>query len=322
VEALSRIYSNLYGKTLPHLENLHLQPPSKTPVTYSVSDAMSGLFLDRKYFEEMLNLLDTKKNLILQGPPGVGKTFIARRLAYSLLEVEDRTRVRFVQFHQSYSYEDFIEGYRPTERGTFGLRKGLFRDFCQSAVDDSSREHVLVIDEVNRGNLSKIFGELLMLVEPDKRSPAWSVQLAYSGDDFHIPANLYLIGLMNTADRSLALVDYALRRRFAFFTLDPQFQSPSFSSYLDELGASRALVSAIVSRFESLNRTIAEDTANLGRGFCIGHSFFCPAGLQPTLDEEWYRRVVETEVAPLLREYWFDRPKHAEQIIDRLMEKL
>ena len=146
---------------------------------------------------------------------------------------------------------------------------------------------MLVIDEINRGNLSKIFGELLMLIEPDKRSPAWSVQLAYSGDDFHIPANLHLIGLMNTADRSLAMVDYALRRRFAFFTLDPQFQSPSFSTYLEELGVPTGLVSAIVSRFESLNSMIAADTTNLGRGFCIGHSFFCPAGLQTTFNEDW-----------------------------------
>jgi MoxR-like ATPase len=323
VEALNQIYFSLYGKRLPHLENL-ISTPTSTAVydTYSEEDALAGVFLDRNLFKEMLLLLRTKKNLILQGPPGAGKTFIARRLAYALLKAEDRIRVKFVQFHQSYSYEDFIEGYRPSDGGGFAMRKGLFRNFCTNALNDSSRDYVLVIDEINRGNLSKIFGELLMLVEPDKRSPAWNVQLAYSGDDFHVPANLHLIGLMNTADRSLAMVDYALRRRFAFFTLDPQFQSAGFSIYLEELGASSSLVSAIVSRFEALNKSIAEDTTNLGRGFCVGHSFFCSAGPQITLDEAWYQRVVKTEVAPLLREYWFDRPKQAEQMIDNLLEKL
>jgi dynein-related subfamily AAA family protein len=323
VEALNQIYLRLYEKALPHLGNLLPTPrPALVLGTYSEEDAMSGIFLDRDYFKEMILLLDTKKNLILQGPPGVGKTFIARRLAYALLKAEDRIRVKFVQFHQSYSYEDFIEGYRPKEGGNFALRNGLFRDFCKQALDDSGRNYVLVIDEINRGNLSKIFGELLMLIEPDKRSPAWNVQLAYSGDDFYVPANLHLIGLMNTADRSLAMVDYALRRRFAFVTLDPQFRSAAFSSYLEELGASRALVSAIVSRFEALNKAIAEDTTNLGRGFCVGHSFFCSSGPQITLDEAWYQRVVKTEVAPLLREYWFDRPKQAQEMIDQLLETL
>jgi hypothetical protein len=323
VNALNQIYFRLYDKTLPHVERL-LSTPQRSTLreSYSEDDAMSGIFLDQAFFREMLFLLSTKKNLILQGPPGVGKTFIARRLAYALLKSEDRARVKFVQFHQSYSYEDFIEGYRPNEGGGFALRKGLFRDFCKKALEDSNRDYVLVIDEINRGNLSKIFGELLMLIEPDKRSPAWNVQLAYSGEDFHVPANLHLVGLMNTADRSLAMVDYALRRRFAFFTLDPQFQSESFSTHLRELGASTELVSAIVARFGALNRSIADDAANLGRGFCIGHSFFCSAGSQSKFDESWYQRVVKTEVAPLLHEYWFDRPKHAEQTIDRLLEKL
>jgi MoxR-like ATPase len=301
----------------PRVETKEEEP---TP-SYGIDDAMRDIFLDRAVFEEMLLLLDSKKNVILQGPPGVGKTFIARRLAYALLKAEDRERVKFVQFHQSYSYEDFIEGYRPTDGG-FDLRKGLFREFCEMAKDDSGKDYVLVIDEINRGNLSKIFGELLMLVEHDKRSPEWAMQLAYSGDKFNVPGNVHLIGLMNTADRSLAMVDYALRRRFTFFTLEPQFDSAAFSEFLQNRDAPSALVAAIVSRFGALNKRISEDTTNLGPGFCIGHSFFCPGESQTTPDEVWYRRVVRTEVAPLLREYWFDKPKAAQDAIDQLLEKL
>jgi hypothetical protein len=288
---------------------------------YTIDDAMRGIFLDRADFEEMLLLLRTKKNVVLQGPPGVGKTFIAHRLAYALLKVADPKRVTSVQFHQSYSYEDFIEGYRPTDGG-FALRKGLFRKFCEMAASDNGHDYVLVIDEINRGNLSKIFGELLMLVEHDKRSPEWAMQLAYSGTEFNVPGNVHLIGLMNTADRSLAMVDYALRRRFTFFALEPQFDSPTFSEFLVHRGAPITLVAAIVSRFGTLNKKISEDTTNLGSGFCIGHSFFCSFGSPMTLDENWYQRVVRTEVAPLLREYWFDKPKAAQDAIDRLLEKL
>jgi 5-methylcytosine-specific restriction protein B len=275
---------------------------------------MSGVFLDLEDFQEMLNLLDTKKNIILQGPPGVGKAFIERRLGYALLRSDDHARIKFVQFHQSYSYEDFIEGYRPKD-GSFVLREGLFRSFCKQAAEDSANDYVLVIDEINRGNLSKIFGELLMLIEPDKRNPAWAVQLAYSGDSFYVPANVHMIGLMNTADRSLAMVDYALRRRFTFFTLEPQFGSEKFATFLKELGAEEKLIDSIVGRFNKLNSDIAADTTNLGPGFCIGHSFFCSSNSNSLLGGAWFKEVVKTEVAPLLREYWFDKPKRAEDAI-------
>lgn len=322
VEALSRIYGKFYGKTLPHLTDMATHSDAaETTTIYSVEDALSGIFLDRAEFEEMLLLLDTKKNIILQGPPGVGKTFIARRLAYALLKAEDPNRVQFIQFHQSYSYEDFIEGYRPKDGG-FALIKGIFLRFCTEARGNAQENYVLVIDEINRGNLSKIFGELLMLVEHDKRSPAWATQLAYSGDSFYVPPNLHIIGLMNTADRSLAMVDYALRRRFTFFTITPQFQSPHFAAHLERSGASKGLVDAIIKRFAKLNQQIADDTTNLGPGFCIGHSFFCSSGSQIKFDEAWYRRVIITEIAPLLREYWFDKPRHSEDITNQLLEAL
>jgi MoxR-like ATPase len=276
--------------------------------------------MERTSFLEVMELLRAKKNAILQGPPGTGKTFVARRIAYALLGMEDSDRFQFVEFHQSYSYEDFIEGYRPQGEKGFLLKLGVFRKFSEAAATDSKRAYVLVIDEINRGNLSKIFGELLMLIEHDKRSPAWSVRLAYSDQPFYVPANLYIIGLMNTADRSLAMVDYALRRRFAFFDLKPQFSSPAFKLSLIERGASENLASKIVIRMLGVNEQIAKDKTNLGPGFCIGHSFFCSDGADAVLDDAWYSRVIRTEIAPLLREYWFDDSKRAEDEIARLLE--
>ena len=125
--------------------------------------------MDREEYEILKRLLLKKKNLILQGPPGVGKTFAARRLAYSIMQVKDSERVMMVQFHQSYSYEDFIMGFRPTKEGGFELVPGPFYEFCKKAKDDLDNDYFFIIDEINRGNMSKIFGELLMLIETDKR---------------------------------------------------------------------------------------------------------------------------------------------------------
>lgn len=189
--------------------------------SYTVEAALEDVFMEPEAFQEILDTLKLKRNVILHGPPGVGKSFIAQELAYALIKAKDPERVKFIQFHQSYSYEDFIEGFRPTPNGTFELKHGLFRTFSEKARSDPQNQYVLVIDEINRGNLSKIFGELLLLIESDKRSQKYALNLAYSNDSFYVPANLFLIGLMNTADRSLALVDYAIRRRFAFIPLVP-----------------------------------------------------------------------------------------------------
>ncbi|MAT38113.1 MAG: AAA family ATPase [Ectothiorhodospiraceae bacterium] len=289
---------------------------------YDKTDAMKDLFLDETLFDTILDLLRFKKNIILQGPPGVGKSFIAKRLAYTLMKEKDDSRVEMVQFHQSYSYEDFIQGYRPGEDGHFVLRNGSFYEFCRRAARQSDKPFVFIIDEINRGNLSKIFGELMLLIEHDKRGADHALPLTYSrsGDDrFHIPDHVHLIGMMNTADRSLAMVDYALRRRFNFVDLEPCFASPRFEAYLKDRGVPERLIQRIVRNMEALNREISKDNTHLGPRYRIGHSFFCPPHKDDFFpDETWYEWVVEYDIAPLLREYWFDNSDLVDGHLERL----
>jgi hypothetical protein len=298
-----------------------IQKPASLPGSYSIEDALDGLFMGRTRFVEMLGTLRRKRNIVLQGSPGVGKTFVARRLAYALMGVRDTSRVEMIQFHQSYSYEDFVQGWRPNGSG-FELRNGVFYEFCRNAEEDSERPYVFVIDEINRGNLSKILGELMLLIEADKRGPEYAIPLTYSpesDDRFFVPANVFIVGLMNTADRSLALVDYALRRRFGFITLEPEFASQRYREYLVNLGAPTALVDLIVAKLTALNTAIADDKKNLGPGFEIGHSFFTPSSSDVPIDLTWYRKVVADEVGPLLREYWFDNPSRVADWIGNLL---
>jgi len=316
LESLLTAYDRLAAEDVVEqvLEPLE-QPAREAPApAYTIDDAMDGLFMVRAEFERILSAWRLKKNLILQGAPGVGKSFVARRLAYALLEAKDQARVEAIQFHQSYSYEDFIQGYRPNGSGGFARHDGVFYRFCREALNRPDRNFVLIIDEINRGNISKILGELMLLIEHDKRSPEWAVQLAYSEEGerrFYIPENLYIIGMMNTADRSLSVVDYALRRRFAFVTLDPHFDSPRFRAHLEASEVPTSIVDQIVHRMGTLNDAILADQASLGRGYQIGHSFFVPTS--PVGDpEKWFRQVIDTEIRPLLDEYWFDDPDRAE----------
>ena len=288
---------------------------------YTIAAAAADIFLDRTDIERLLSQLKRKKNLVLQGPPGTGKTFIAQRLAWVLAAERSMERIEAVQFHQSYGYEDFVRGYRPTEDGGFVLRDGPFLDFCERVREDGDRPHVLLIDEINRGNLSRIFGELLMLIEADKRSEEWAVRLAYPRDGaerFHVPENLHLIGTMNTADRSLALVDYALRRRFAFFTVEPAFRQPQFRRHLEDRGVPAPVRRRIGERLSALNEAIAGDS-DLGTGFRIGHSYFCdpPSGESPDYGQ-WFEEIVSFDIAPLLDEYWFDRQETASEVVASL----
>lgn len=323
VSVLSRAYQAHADQNLPHTEKLVSvsQFNTSTPKVFSIDDALSDLFFDRSEAENILTLWAVKKNIILQGPPGVGKTFAAQRLAFALIGAEDRERIGFVQFHQSYSYEDFVEGYRPTESG-FELTAGKFLDFCRRAEADPGNAYVFIIDEINRGNLSKILGELMVLIEGDKRNARWSMSLASSKVPFYVPSNVNLIGLMNTADRSLAVVDYALRRRFAFVDLVPKFMSPKFADHLKQSGVKKNLIDTIILRMESLNEEIISDLTDLGPGFALGHSYFCSGPSDSEDGPTWYKRVIKTEIAPLLREYWFDAPTKAKSWEDQLLAPL
>jgi len=287
---------------------------------YTRDNALDELFIDGQQLDEILFQLRNKKNVVLQGPPGVGKTFIARRLAWLLMGENNKEQIEMIQFHQSYSYEDFMQGYRPNENGGFELKNGIFFDFCLRAQRDPDKPFVFVIDEINRGNLSRIFGELMMLIEADKRGKQFAVPLTYStsrDERFYIPENIHVIGTMNTADRSLALVDYALRRRFVFFDLDPAFNMPNFRKLLTDNGISTEIVRMIIERFNDLNEHISKDTKSLGEGFRIGHSYFCRFG-DIEDQEHWYNTIIDTEIAPLLREYWFDDESRVNTLVNRL----
>lgn len=316
---LNRAYQEIAGRPLPYVgAEEEVQPAEPELEPYTLENALEDLFLDPALAADIMLLWRAKKNVILQGPPGVGKSFAAQRLAFALIGHKDRSRLGFVQFHQSYSYEDFVEGFRPTETG-FKLQSGKFVEFCRRAEADPKRNYVFVIDEINRGNLSKIMGELMLLIEPDKRSADWAMPLASGKAPFHVPANVHLLGLMNTADRSLAVVDYALRRRFAFVDLAPNLASPKFREHLLACGIADGTISMLLDRVEALNAEIVGDVINLGPGFAIGHSFFC-SGLGPgENDADWYGRIVRTEIAPLLREYWFDQPAKAQQWTELLL---
>ena len=267
---------------------------------YGKEDFLAEVYMTGAKYDRLLNVLKRKKNIILQGAPGVGKTFAAKRLAYAMMGEKDKERIEFIQFHQNYSYEDFMMGYKPTENGGFEMQYGVFYRFCKKAENNPEKDYFFIIDEINRGNMSKICGELLLLIEKDYRGTC--SKLAYQNLNFSVPENLYIIGMMNTADRSLAMIDYALRRRFSFFDMEPGFDTEGFKEYQEKLGSDK--FNALIECIKELNNEIADDPS-LGKGFCIGHSYFC--GLQADeCTQDLLEGIVEYDILPMLSEYWFD----------------
>lgn len=291
---------------------------------YDVDDIMrEGCFLERNEIERILERLRTRKNLILQGPPGTGKTWLAKRIAFALMEERDEARVRAVQFHPNLSYEDFVRGWRPSGDGKLTLADGVFMEAIRAALGRPKARFVVIIEEINRGNPAQIFGELLTLLEAGKRTPREALELCYPDADgvrrpVHVPENLFVIGTMNIADRSLALVDLAFRRRFAFVGLEPRLGTSWRRWVTEKGGVDPALAEDIERRILALNANIAE---TFGRQFEIGHSYVTPtAKLESGATREWFRQVAETEIGPLLDEYWFDAPKSARAALERLLQ--
>ena len=295
-----------FGLTLDELDNAEYHEP------YTEDIFLNDVYMSKEQYHELSSLLLNKQNVILQGAPGVGKTYAAKRLAWAIMGERDESRIEFIQFHQSYSYEDFIMGYRPNGNGGFDLQAGIFYQFCETARSNPGKKHFFIIDEINRGNLSKIFGELLMLIEKDYRKE--SAVLAYSKESFNVPENLYIIGMMNTADRSLALIDYALRRRFSFFEMQPAFDSDGFKAY--SKGLNSDLFEALIDKIKQLNSEIKDNDA-LGEGFMIGHSYFCNLTANDCTKERLLS-IVNYDIIPTLKEYWFDDKDTATKQADDL----
>ncbi|TGE05419.1 AAA family ATPase [Hymenobacter fodinae] len=299
---------------------LAYQLPAAEP--YGREQALQELFITEAKLDTTLAALSRRRNLVLQGPPGTGKTFLARRLAWLQLGATDARRVELVQFHPSYSYEDFVQGFRPDAQGTFRLQEGILLDFCRRALQEPDQPYFLLIDELNRGNLSRIFGELLLLLEADKRGPEHAVRLPYSPAEaprFYVPANVYFIGTMNLADRSLTPLDYALRRRFAFVEMEPEF-GPPLQELLARQGVPEVTIQRLAVRLTELNDAITDDP-ELGPDFRIGHSYFCQPPTKPTEAEHWLTLILEQEIAPLLDEYWLDQPAKAVSHKKKLLRK-
>ena len=314
--SLFKLTENEYNELMDVIRDSNPKEISSNKEKYTEEDFKTDVLMkrDNDLFNDLKDILERKKNIILQGAPGVGKTYIAKRLAWALTGEKDSNKIKFVQFHQSYGYEDFITGYKPNDNGGFDKEDGIFYDFCKMAENDTDPDskYIFIIDEINRGNLSKIFGEVLMLIEADKRGQ--QINLAYKKDEkFSVPENVYIIGMMNTADRSVSTIDYALRRRFAFYTIEPLYGTDELKEYLEHYNNKK--LNQIEEIIENINNDIRNDES-LGEEFEVGHSYFCNL---KDLDDKKLKMIVEYEILPLLKEYYFDNTEKYKNYKNKLL---
>ena len=310
------------------VENIDIEP-IKLIKPYSIENILEeGSFLSKESLTSILSSFREKKNLILQGPPGTGKTWLARRLGKALIgEDVQEPQLRSVQFHPNLSYEDFVRGWRPGSDGKLNLHEGIFMQMVNEALEKPSAPHILVIEEINRGNPAQIFGELLTLLESSKRSPKDAMQLCYPDQNgkhlpVYIPANFYVIGTMNIADRSLALVDMAFRRRFAFINLEPTFNKSWREFVVNKLHMEAEVADHIQDRMNKLNNQISTDN-RLGKDFKVGHSYVTPnESLKGKNSRDWFSKIVKSEIKPLLEEYWFESNDLSTKEAEKLLEDL
>ncbi|MGP9708237.1 McrB family protein [Brachybacterium sp. AOP24-D1-21] len=307
------------GDVVEEPEEFH--PGEAFDVEYSVESIIEdGAFHSVAELRAIIERWKATRNVVLQGPPGTGKTWLARRLAYALIGGKLDAAVRSVQFHPGTSYEDFVRGWRPGGDGLLTLVDGPLLQHAQRAREYPDIPHVMIIEEFNRGNPAQALGEMLTLLEATKRNDDDALELTYmrAGEArFSLPPNLHVIGTMNTADRSLALVDFALRRRFAFFELEPQLNE-AWKKHLTSRfrTASSAHIEEAARRVNAMNDAIAEDPG-LGPSFRIGHSYFT-AEPEASEFESWFSAVVESSVGPQLAEYWHDDPETVNEIVGQL----
>lgn len=310
---VEQTHRNTEGESAP------IEEPEPEYKSYSFETDKDKPFISKEEFFGLVKQLEYNKNIILQGAPGVGKTFLARKIAYQMMEEENDSHIAMVQFHQSYSYEDFIQGIRPTKDG-FRVKNGIFYKFCKTAIQHPKEKFFFIIDEINRGNISKVFGELMMLIEADKRNDKYAISLTYSEEDdvpFYVPENLYIIGCMNTADRSLAHIDYALRRRFSFIKLRPEF-GDAFIEFLVQMGIPASFADKVCRKLNKVNAIIQANSL-LTEGKMIGHSYFC-AYNQGQTPEIWWDDIMKYKVLPYIEEICFDEEGQYQKIKDILME--
>ena len=284
------------------IRELNPQKQYKYYEDYDKTKFLNDVYLSEDEYNELCSLILKRKNVILQGAPGVGKTYIAKRIAYSILGQKDEEKILSVQFHENYSNDEFMEGYRPDDIGIYKYKRGCFKRICNKARNDPKNKYFVIIDEINRGNVSKIFGESFSLIELDKRGKENYIELACSRERFYVPENIYIIGTMNTFDSNNSIKDFAFRRRFCFYTINPAFENENFKKFYMQ----NTLLANLIEQIKNINNDLDDSIK-------IGHSYFCKP-----MDVDDIKMTIKYNIKPLLMEYYRNDKEKANAIINKL----